>query len=148
VAASTHIQFGTVPDWVTATGTTLAFLVAFIVLALEIMERHRSQASGVAAWLEREDEGAKVRVANSSDVPIYNVRVTPQLLGSDYELISYALIRPKADFTALNIPVPGASDVSNDYLGVEIIFDDSAGRHWRRDRNGKLHRRFRSIQKR
>ena len=148
MAASTHIQFGTVPDWLTAIGTTLAFLVAFAVLALEIMERHRSQAGGVAAWLERDDEGAKVRVANSSDVPVYNVRVTPQLLGRDYEPISYALIRPKADFTALNIPIPGASDVSNNYLGVEMIFDDSSGRHWRRDRSGKLHRRFRSIPKR
>ena len=136
-----HLQFGTVPDWVTAISTSLAFLVASVVLYLSINERRKAQASEVAAWLEREVVAVKLVVANSSDLPVYEIIVIPQFLGRTYETIFIPLMEPKEKWSVRNIPVPGTSHVSNEFLGVEIEFNDSAGRRWKRDRNGKLHRR-------
>jgi hypothetical protein len=140
VTASSHVLLGTAPDWIAAIGTTLAFLVAFAVLTLDLKERHRRQASQVAAWLERGPSDVTLHLVNSSEVPVYKVRVTPQFLGRDYDVLSYPLVGPKEESTPLTIPLPGSQQVSNEYLGVQMLFADSAGRRWKRTRDGKLQR--------
>jgi hypothetical protein len=142
VTASSHAQLGSVPDWIGAIGTTLAFFVAFIVLFLDLRERRRAQASQVAAWFERDTSNVTLHVANSSGVPIYKVRVSPQFLKVDYETISYPLLEPRKDVSPLTIPLPGGNQVSNEFLGVQMLFSDSAGRRWKRLRNGKLRRKL------
>jgi hypothetical protein len=142
VRASAHLELGTLPDWIAAIGTAFALLVAFAVLILDLKERRRHQASQAAAWLERGTSEVTLHVANSSDVPIYKVRVTPQFLGQDYKKISYPVLGPKADDTPLSIPLPGSQEVSNEFLGVEMVFADSGGRRWKRTRNGALHRKW------
>lgn len=143
MTASSHVAFGTIPDWIAAIGTTLAFLVAFTVLLLDLKERHRRQASQVAAWFERGESDVILHVVNSSDVPVYNVRIIPQFLGQAYDVIIYPLAGPKADYMPLRIPLPGSQQVSNKYLGVQMLFTDSSGRQWKRAISGKLNRRLR-----
>jgi hypothetical protein len=145
LTASSHAQFGTVPDWIAAIGTTLAFLVAFTVLALDLKERHRRQASQVAAWLERGKPNATLHVANSSGEPVYDVRTTPQIFGGDYEPYSLPVLGPGKDDTSQAIRVPRNREMSNEYLGVEMLFADSAGRRWKRRKDGKLRRRWRNY---
>jgi hypothetical protein len=142
MTASSTVDLGAVPDWIAAIGTTLAFFVAFIVLLLDLKERHRRQASQVASWLERSESNVTLHVVNSSDIPIYKVQVTPQFLGRAYDVISYPLVGPRVDYTPLTIPLPGSQQVSNEYLGVQMLFADSGGRRWKRDRNGKLQRKW------
>jgi hypothetical protein len=144
MTASSHAQLGTVPDWLAAIGTTLALFVAFSVLLLDVRERRRRQASQVTAWLERGESSVTLHVANSSDVPVYKVRITPQLLGRDYEVLSFPLLGPGSELTPLTLPLPGSKQISNEYLGVQMVFADSAGRRWQRARNGELHRRWRN----
>src|SRR6516225_5986930 len=117
--ASSQAQLGTVPDWIGAIGTTLAFFVAFVVLSLDLRERHRRQGSHVTAWLERDGANVTVHIANSSDIPVYKVRVTPQILGQDYETVALPLVAPQKELTPLRLQLPGADQISNDFLGVE-----------------------------
>lgn len=142
---SSHVALGTVPDWIGAIGTTLAFLVAFAVFWLSLAERRRHQASQVAAWFARGDAQAILHVANSSDVPVYNVRVDPKLLGQSSDPIRYPVLGPRASETDLTIPMPGSRQVSNLFFGVEIFFLDSAGRRWSRTAEGKLRRKYRDY---
>jgi hypothetical protein len=142
---ASHVQLGTLPDWIAAIGTTLAFFVAFTVLALDLKERRRRQAQQVTAWLDRGPAEVTLHVANSSEVPVYKVRVTPQFLGQDYDVVSFPLLGPKTDQTPLRIGVPGGQAVSNEYLGVKMVFADSAGRRWERARDGKLQRRWKNY---
>ena len=144
-ATASHVALGTVPDWIGAIGTTMALFVAFAVFSLDVKERRRRQASQVAAWFERRGTGATLHVANSSDVPIYNVRVDPKLLGQVDETIRYPVLGPNAHETGKQIPMPGSSHVSNRYFNVEMYFADSAGRSWQRKANGKLRRRYRNY---
>jgi hypothetical protein len=146
VAASAHLVLGTVPDWIAAIGTALALFVAVAVFSLDLRERHRRQASQVAAWLQRGDVDVTLHVVNSSDVPVYKVRVTPQFLGRDYEDVPYPLLEPHKDDTPLTIPLPGNQQLSNNFLGVQMLFADSGGRRWKRSRDGKLRRKWRDYQ--
>lgn len=143
--ASSHVELGTVPDWIGAIGTSLAFFVAFGVLFLDLKERHRRQASQVTAWLERGKSAVTLHVVNSSDVPVYKVRATPQLLGRDYDVASYALLAPHTEDTPQTLQLPEAEQISNEFLGVQILFEDSAGRRWQRGRSGKLRRKRRAY---
>jgi hypothetical protein len=144
-AKSSHVDLGTVPAWIGAIGTTLAFLVAFAVFWLSLAERRRHQASQVAAWFARGDTQATLHVANSSDVPVYNVRVDPKLLGQTSDPIRYPVLGPRTNETDLTIPMPGSRQVSNLFFGVEVFFSDSAGRRWFRAAGGKLRRKYRSY---
>jgi hypothetical protein len=137
-----HANLGAVPDWVAAIGTSLAFFVAFAVLALDLKERHRRQAHQVTAWLERNSKEVTLYIANFSDVPVYKVRVAPQFLGRDYDVVSFSILGPKTNRASLVIAVPGAETISNEYLGVKMMFADSAGRRWHRTRDGKLRRKW------
>jgi len=90
-------EWGTVPDWLEAVGTLLAFAVAFRLLAKELTarreyeeDRRREQASQVACWVEVVEDpdlalhpwaseiGTR-RVAavlhNGSEEPVYDCRV-------------------------------------------------------------------------
>lgn len=139
---SMHPELGTVPDWIGAIGTTLAFFVAFVVLFLDVRERHRRQASQVAAWFDRSHSDVTLHVINASDAPVYNVQVMPQFLHQTYDVIRYPLMSPGQDDTPLQIKLPGSEQVSNEYLGVQMLFADSAGRRWKRLRAGKLKRQI------
>lgn len=142
---SSHVAWGDVATWLAGIGTTLAFFLALAVFAFDVRDRHRRQASQVAAWFERHDEEAKLHVANSSDAPIYNVRVHPRLLGQTAATIRYPVLGPKADEMELTIPMPGSRHVSNRFFNVEIYFADSASRRWQRRADGKLLRRYRKY---
>jgi hypothetical protein len=146
VIASAGLQLGTLPDWILAIGTVFTLFVAFAVFNSDLKERRRRQASQVAAWLARNTSEVTLHVANSSEAPIYKVRVTPQFLGQDYTKKSYPVLGPHADDTPLSIPLPGSQEVSNEFLGVEMIFADSSGRRWKRTRNGALRRKWRQYE--
>jgi hypothetical protein len=146
MVAASHAQFGAVPDWIAAIGTTLAFFVAFAVLMLDLKERNRRQAGQVSAWFERIESKATLHVLNSSETPVYKVCVIPQLAGTTYDTKRFPLLAPKSEYTPLTLNLPGAEHISNEFLGVQIFFEDGTGRRWQRARNGKLQRRWRAYQ--
>jgi hypothetical protein len=143
LAGSWHAEFGTVPNWIAAIGTTLAFFVTLVVLFLDRGERRRRQASQVAAWLARGETHVTLYLANSSDLLVYDVRVDVQFLGQSYPERKFPLLGPNSELEDITFPLPGNKEISNAFLGTQITFTDSAGRRWRRSRNGTLHRRFR-----
>jgi hypothetical protein len=141
--ASSRLQFGTVPDWIAAIGTTLAFFVAFMVFSLDLSERRRRQASQVAIWLERGEDAATLHVRNSSEAPVYNVKAIPYVLNGAYEPLVRVAMGPGEEDDTLKVNVPLNSQIANENLSVEAFLLDSAGRKWKRRRDGKLHRRWR-----
>lgn len=137
------MSLGDLPSWIGAIGTVCAPAVALVVLFSEVRERRRRQASQVAAWLVRAETEVVLHVSNASQNPIYDVTITPQLLGCDYDKIQYQLIGPQTADVPLRIQLPGCREISNRYLGTQICFSDSAGRRWRRAADGSLHYRLR-----
>lgn len=119
--------------------------MAFVVLTSDLRERHRRQAGQVSAWFERAESKATLHVLNSSETPVYKVHVTPQLAGRTYDLIRFPLMGPKSERTPLTLDFPGIENISNEFLGVQILFEDGTGRRWERERNGKLHRKWRAY---
>src|SRR5215471_12861574 len=113
VASSSHGGTASVTDWLTGIGTVLAFFAGFGVLWVDLRERRRRQASAVAAWFERDENQATLNIVNSSDVPIYNARIIPKLLGVAYDVKRFPVLGPRAHIHDLTIPLPRADQVSN-----------------------------------
>jgi len=159
-AASTHVQWGDVAGWVGSIATSVALLLTYRLLRLtrreqraQQAEERQAQARKISAWCERVDpapgngpDSAVVRLQNSSDEPIYGVRVA---VGSGWwgEQIKYEEL-DLSYVIAPNYNEPHdvqlrlartADDQPEPSPPVEIIFSDaSGGRFWYRDRYGGL----------
>jgi hypothetical protein len=155
--ASSGVQWGDVATWVGGVGTALAFGATFVLLVITRQEQkaareegRRAQARQVSAWCARvrpEANEVTVTVQNSSDEPVYGMRVA---VGAKWsrEKVDFAEVAdlqyvtpPKyqKDHTVrLELsPLPGGGD--EDSPPVELVFNDaSGGRFWRRDRYGGL----------
>lgn len=75
------VDWGTVPDWFAAIGTTLAFAVAFAVLLRELVERRNQQARLVLCWLESmgyagDGQYVDLVIRNASTEPVYDMQVS------------------------------------------------------------------------
>ena len=155
--ASGGVQWGDVAAWVGSAGTALAFFATFVLLVITRQEQkaareedRRAQARQVSAWCTQVRPAAgevTVTVQNSSDEPVYGMRVA---VGTKWsrEMVVFALAEGLSYVTppkyhkdhkarlALS-PMPGGG--YEESLPVEIIFNDAGGgRFWRRDRYGGL----------
>ncbi len=159
--ASGGAQWGDIATWVGGVGTALAFLATFVLLVITRQEQkaareddRRAQARQVSAWCtgvqpatEDGRHTVTVTVQNSSDEPIYGLRVAvgakwsgQNITIAEVQGLSY-VTPPKyrKDHTvALELsPIPGGG--YEKYPPVEMIFNDATGgRFWRRDRYGGL----------
>ena len=127
-------------DTVSAWGTAGGFLLAGAAFLGSLYDRRRTQARQVAAWFERDSDGSGVllHAQNSSDEPVYRVRVEhARKLVDD---LGWSVLPPgKVE------KVPGARELVDQYDGsfsapIQLTFTDAAGRRWRRTYRGRLER--------
>lgn len=160
-------DWGDVPTWVGSVVTSGSVLLAAVAYRRSVRDKEREQASKVAAWfgLSSADSGGNrfLRVANSSDAPVYEliVRVpgTPELHLPDLAATSSTTlelqgtpgeraIKKEAEFSVgagLNLWVisleVGQTKITETVIAEpppEIQFRDAVGRWWKRDEKGRL----------
>jgi hypothetical protein len=138
-------DWGSVPAWVGAVGTTAAFIVALSVFMLNRLDRQRAEASKVAAWVEYDETGRAyaVCVSNGGSLPIYDVHVGLELAGIEHGPYAFQLpiVRPTSpERHPLEPPLPAAALVGARLLGASLRFRDAENRCWRRRADGVLRR--------
>ena len=156
------MDWGTVPAWVAAIGTVLAFAVTFALLLWEIRLR-RAQAADQEmrqarlAWVEANGteispSRGKVTVVtrpvvhNASDETIHGlfVRVYDefgQLLGDT--MPAAASLPPRSEVACyLRVDVPQEHARGFESMSVELFFTDADGRRWKKDRDHRLVRQL------
>ncbi|MEV4706617.1 hypothetical protein [Actinoplanes sp. NPDC049316] len=142
-------------DWVgagadvfAALGTVGAFATGFLLLRREMRreasrteDERRTQAAQISAWVElytRPDGSRELafHIHNASAMPIYEVEL-PLPGAEGTENVEFVGLVPPGQ----TIRRPAPSDWLRTYRDpepVEIEFQDSAGRRWRRDEQGTL----------
>ena len=157
------MDWGTVPAWVAAIGTVLAFAVTFALLLSEIRLR-RAQAADQEmrqarlAWVEvNETETSPSQgkvtmvtrpvVHNASDEAIRGLLVRVyddfgQLLGDT--MPAAASLRPRSEVACyLRIDVPQEHATRIGSISAELFFTDADGRRWKKGRDDRLMRQLR-----
>lgn len=153
-------QWGDVPTWLGAFGTTAAVTVALLLASKETRLRkrleHRQQADRVTAWVvnPRGPEGTGgtftapsewVALLNSSDAVVYDAVVTLRFKVKDSDVpvarhVFARFLQPGESLTRVRGPLNDAGDeIATDVAeNASIAFTDTHGTHWRRDSAGTL----------
>ena len=163
---SHEMAWGNVPEWLAAVGTLGAFGVALWLLGRQLAtyrasedDRKLRDARRVATWWEEfrdPNSNFKVRanVRNAGESPIYDTAVflgpavgTEGRPPPDKVTLHFGTVAPgntstiaiEASMVELDIETE-VSDEDGFFRGgwIEVVFTDSAGRYWRRDRKGQL----------
>lgn len=143
------MNWGSVPEWIAAVGTVLAFVLALALGLVQERVRRRAerdeqvrQARLVVVGEPAPGTGDGttmalfVRVTNYSDAPIYGVRVSLTVEREDgakrgTQFGERFVIGPgEEEEYEFDIP-PGAGSISSN--SPAAVFMDAAGRYWRRD---------------
>lgn len=145
------VQWGDAPSWFAAIGT-----IAAVVLALRLavrerrrrsQEERRNQADLITAWVARDDPTYPwigVMVANASHQVAYRLVVSAVSVVDGFRVDRPADSLSWRRFVSQLPPGDTRFDVEWDRAvhvarpGVEIAFQDAAGRHWIRDVNGNM----------
>jgi hypothetical protein len=143
---------GDLATWITGFATIALFIVGFFQIRNEREVRlsgaRRNQAEHIATWIAREesdDHGTLLWIAirNQSLQPIYNSIVQGILLSNDgaprhepqpKNQIQIAVIPPGDGYAKIRFNYQGMGKRA----GIEIAFQDAAGRYWLRQTNGEL----------
>lgn len=156
------IDWGSVPDWLSGAGATLALLFAALAVRgsvranaqqsaqLELAEQDRriEHASKIAAWPITGDDGhLTCTVRNGSQLPVFEVLLFRGLADVSgftwWTHCRHRLIPPgetrDRDWTETPPPFEPAANNTDSNLAA-IAFLDGSGRYWLRDCFGKLHR--------
>jgi hypothetical protein len=156
-------QWGDIATWVGGIATAAALILTYWLLRITLREQRRlqteqrqAQARLVSAWasqIERTADGPRysvtVTLKNNSDEPIYGLRaaVGPGWSARDrsYTELDLVYVMPpkshKDEEVSIQLhrhPADAAESLPVESLPVELIFSDTAGRFWHRDRNGEL----------
>ncbi|MFJ6197508.1 hypothetical protein [Micromonospora sp. NPDC092111] len=145
-----HIDWGSVPDWFGGLGTVGALLFGVLSLRREIRARRREdraararQARLVSASARIEGGGVlRVRVANDSDGPVFDLAVAPEVPTADSgagAVVPVAAVTGPVDRLnghrdgELFVTVDRSVDLTA-YASatVELRFTDQQGNRWRR----------------
>jgi hypothetical protein len=157
------VDWGTVPAWVAAIGTVLAFAVTFALLLSEIRLR-RAQAADQEmrqarlVWVEM--NGTKISpsqgkitmvtrpvVHNASDETIHGLFVRvydefDQHLGDTVP--AAASLRPRSEVACyLRVVAPLENARGFGSMSAELFFTDAEGRRWKKGRDERLMRQLR-----
>lgn len=154
----TALNWGDVATWITGIATIALFVIGFIQIRNERRFRisrekelenlkKREQSEHISAWLvgkTQNDNKRWVAILNQSKQPIYQVVVNVVTLSqrgdeipeSERQLACISVAPPGQGYTsvaAVDFAHPG-----HGRAGVEIAFQDGAGRSWLRKPNGEL----------
>ncbi len=138
------MTWGTVGQWVSAVGTSLAFSATFYVIRRDGRVRRQDQARKVAFYVQAVDRAPdevqgkhrnwyNVTIKNLSDEPLYDVShylVDRKAKAVDV-LTGTAVLLPDESFTR-------RSPYSTAAWGTAAFFRDNSGRIWRREIGGRL----------
>jgi hypothetical protein len=153
--AKTVVNWGSVPDWIAAIGTVLAFAGFSIALIWEIRKRRYDDEQLAADRREAEAQQARlvfwtllgglshetrVNVRNASDGPIFNVELrlnradksdSPRFVKTISGGFSVSEIEPHGE-TELRLKLPPWEESLSDGESVNLylVFTDSVGRRW------------------
>ena len=141
------VDWGTVPDWIAAIGTTGALLVAVTLLWREQRDHDVAQARLVSAWVNEVDDSrpeplSGVVVQNKSDEPVYDVIIFL------FDSVAHAEVgEPGQEIFHVEVLPPGtrhrATDSVHARMGhiplLTLTFTDSSNRRWTR-KGGSLQR--------
>jgi hypothetical protein len=137
-------DWGTVPDWLAAVGTLLAFAVALRLLFKELdarreneEDRRREQASRVAAWARPVGAGPNdhaMMLRNNSEQPVTAVRLV-----MEHPDMPEVVTREES----WDLVPPGEQRVDDMWVTgppgpVTLTFTDAAGHRWTRRPDGRL----------
>jgi hypothetical protein len=153
------VQWGDVATWVGGIATSAALYLTYGLLRITRREQRTAQAEKreaqarlVSAWMSQihqETSSSKYSVTvilqNSSDEPVYGLRaaVGAEWSGADIEYVEFDLdyiVPPKSrqqKEIVLQFTRAGAH-AARSSLPIELLFSDSAGKRWHRDRYGSL----------
>jgi hypothetical protein len=151
------VQWGDVAAWVGGIATSAALYLTYGLLRItrreqrtDQAEKREAQARLVSAWTDnlQETSGSQYSVTitlqNSSDEPVYGLRtaVGSQWSGADIEYVEFDLeyiVPPKSQQQKqMVLPFARTEGGLKSPLPVELLFSDSAGKRWHRDRYGSL----------
>jgi hypothetical protein len=130
------INWGSVPEWLAAIGTILAFILAFAILRRELRAIRVHEARLVSIWSSytgAEGEATKshafeIFVRNGGTEPVYSVRV--RLRG--VEMLSYDVLPPaETEKGTLSLEMRERPPLSIQFLDVQ-------GQLWERNPQGRL----------
>jgi hypothetical protein len=153
------LQWGDVATWVGGISTSIALLLTYGLLRITrreqrtlLAEKREAQARLVSAWTSKIQQDSSssthsitITLQNSSDEPVYGLRtaVGSEWSGKDIEYVELGLdyiVPPKSHHNkeiALQLSLTGDGIVKS-LFPVELLFSDSAGKYWHRDRYGSL----------
>lgn len=147
---------GSLGQWVSAVGTTSAFMVTFLQLRRNIRERRdsdedklREQATAVSAWVSDVAQDASsyyttlVVLRNGSKDPIYDVwcrSYTDDTKNGSFEDAHLPLIAPESKEQLLFETRAMSSFGDGAQPQVELTFRDTREATWLRERTGLLSR--------
>lgn len=127
------VDWGNVPDWIAAVGTTAAFGAAAAVLIQDRQQRVREKAAEVECELRTGGDTAEVVVVNRSDKAIRYVRVLvqdPHRSVARSEIVHrsavFTRVRPRREL-AVTVPLVPLDDSLPTYA---VRFLDTTGRTW------------------
>lgn len=142
------IDWGSVPAWVAAVGTTGALSFTAVTVRRSANDRRRQQAAEVSAWwrhLEGVADGFLLEYRNASTEPAWNLQVWVTTIEEDDQgqrtktsrrpIVSEHVLPPRATGRAT---VGGLRPAPPYTPSIEVDFSDAAGRRWHRDARGRL----------
>jgi hypothetical protein len=141
------INFGDVPTWIAAIGTTGAFVVALVLLFQSLKQskkdsadRRKEQAKLMSAWstgvsMTKPYPTISFKLRNASEEPIYaiSLRAAVGVRGTFIRHVGTLGPQQTAD---LHIYPPAAP--RGDNTNPDVAFTDTAGVQWLRKANGQL----------
>jgi hypothetical protein len=132
VSSTTHIDWGTIPTWLSAVATSAGILWALMLFRVNRRDAIRSLASSVFCRIDREDEETRLEISNDSAKPISSV--TAYVLPSESPVGERGWIRSD-DTYQFDLKDEKFKDISDSCF---IEFDDADGRRWKKTSDGVL----------
>lgn len=157
--AGSYIQWGDVATWVGGIATAIALFLTYGLLRItrreqrELQaEKRQAQARLISAWtgqLQRVPGdpaySVKVTLRNSSHEPVYGLRAAVgfswSTKGSKFAEAKIVYLMPPGRSQQENVELDSTqrrADATGPPLPVELLFSDAAGKHWHRNRYGRL----------
>ncbi|MFG3179998.1 hypothetical protein AMK21_25860 [Streptomyces sp. CB00316] len=146
------VDWGSVPTWFSAIGTTGALFAAVGIIVRDHRKTDRADAARIACWFDKPDveyadrtvRTGSLRIHNAADRPVFAVRVIvgPHAYGYVQEPVAQVLLPGKK--TEHDVPFCRWGDGPTSLGPVVVYFRDADNIEWVRDfHKGTLYRRYR-----
>ena len=157
--ASTQIQWGDVATWVGGAATAIALFLTYRLLRITRREqrtlqaeKRQAQARLISAWTGQLQQvpgdptySIVVTLQNSSDEPVYGLRAAVGFTwsgqGAKFAEAKIVYLMPPKSSQQEKVYLESThrgTGATEPPLPVELIFSDAVGKHWHRNRYGRL----------